>query len=157
MITLKPARSASEFCCMLDLIFEAQNKNIPRQYDVEDDSQNSYSALIRSHGTAYQVLDGTKLVGICWVELFGIELFIHGLVIKEHFRSRGIGTQVMFAVQKLYSDRSRLIALKVHQSNLGAIRFYEKLGFTFQEFDEDNCFWLMHKWITPEPEFVELA
>lgn len=157
MITLKPARSASEFCCIIELIFETQNTNIPRQYFADDEDQNSYSAVLRSRGTAYQVLLNNNLVGVCWVELHKKQLFIHGLVIKEYFRDRGIGTQVIHALQSIYQTRCDTIGLKVHQSNTGAIRFYDRLGFNFQDFDDAHCFWTMHKQIVAEPQMLEVA
>ncbi|MFQ6106566.1 MAG: GNAT family N-acetyltransferase [Thermoplasmata archaeon] len=52
------------------------------------------------------------------------------LVVREDFRSRGIGTALMNDfLTRVASEGIRTVELEVRKSNLQARRFYQKLGF----------------------------
>jgi ribosomal protein S18 acetylase RimI-like enzyme len=56
-------------------------------------------------------------------------LHLHHLVVAPEQRSRGIGERLVSQVQKDAAAEQLQVSLKVHTSNRGAMRFYDRLGF----------------------------
>ncbi len=58
-------------------------------------------------------------------------LFVDDLAVKEEYRGRGIGTELLkTARQKVIDEKLDGLELQVNARNQGARRMYEKLGFT---------------------------
>lgn len=70
--------------------------------------------------------------------------YIAGLFVKSGARAGGIGKKLLDYAK---SGRSRL-TLRVYQKNAGAVRFYQREGFTVQEEPVDES--------TGEPEYFML-
>lgn len=70
--------------------------------------------------------------------------YIAGLFVKSGARAGGIGKKLLDHIK---SGRSRL-TLRVYQKNAGAVRFYQREGFTVQEEPVDES--------TGEPEYFML-
>lgn len=70
--------------------------------------------------------------------------YIAGLFVKSGSRAGGIGKKLLDHIK---SGRSRL-TLRVYQKNAGAVRFYQREGFTVQEEPVDES--------TGEPEYFML-
>ena len=65
-----------------------------------------------------------------WAILSNTEhgVHLHHLVVAPDLRSRGIGELLVAEALQRNSDE-KLMTLKVHPSNEGALRFYKRLGF----------------------------
>lgn len=76
-------------------------------------------------------LFGEEPVGLLDCEKKEDSLYIHNIQVKKSFWRQGIGSELMnkaFSLAK-QSGCSR-VALKVLKKNLGAIKFYQRLGFS---------------------------
>ncbi len=102
-----------------------------------------YENLFKDHGEAFYVAKvGEEIVGyvMCRVEKeFRLELPIRfvrvghivSIAVKPEYRRMGIGRSLMEkAIDALFNRyRVEYIYLEVRVSNVGAIKFYERLGF----------------------------
>jgi ribosomal protein S18 acetylase RimI-like enzyme len=87
-----------------------------------------------------------ELNGQCFVSLIGnrpeladgvIRAYIYGFRIKPNFRNQGIGTKMMYIVEKDLKQRGfRQITLNVGQENHSAKRFYNRLGYAIVGADQ---------------------
>lgn len=116
------------------------NENYPNDklFDEDIKSGNSRIVKINNEIVAYGVLDIAK-------NEFGEDVFsvpnvysISRLMVKSGLTGKHIGT---FFVNKMIDEAankgSKGIGVMVHPINLGAIAFYEKLGF---KFDDRKCY-----------------
>lgn len=55
---------------------------------------------------------------------------LHRIAVPPALRSQGVGNELMRAAMEQAEFEAASLTLKVHVTNLGAIRFYERLGFT---------------------------
>ncbi len=73
---------------------------------------------------------GHGVVGFCAFWLIADEIHINNVAVRPTFRSRGVGaalmTHVLDVAGRLGAARA---TLEVRESNVGARRFYERLGF----------------------------
>lgn len=63
-------------------------------------------------------------------ECGGISVMIEDLFVKEEFRGRKIGEKFLRFAEEKYRGVAVRLRLEVEPSNLGAIRLYERCGFT---------------------------
>lgn len=66
-------------------------------------------------------------------------LLLDEIYIKENYRSKGIGSSVLFNILK----SNKPIFLWVYKNNIDAIRLYKKLGFLTCE-ETDNRYYMKH-------------
>jgi ribosomal-protein-alanine N-acetyltransferase len=107
-------------------------------------SPEALTTLIRSAATrVYVARDATGIVAFCACWAVDYELHINTLAVARPHRRRGIGLSLMrFALASAKAERA---TLEVRQSNVAALRLYEKLGFKatavrkqyYREPDED--------------------
>ena len=77
---------------------------------------------------------GYVLVSKTWSnEVGGLSVLLEELYVAPAFRGKKLGTQFFAWFFDTYSDAKRL-RLEVNEENEGAIRLYERLGFTFLEY-----------------------
>jgi len=62
-------------------------------------------------GRVYGIYEDARLAGFYWIEERGQELHLHGLILKEQFQSRGIGTQILHKLEIEYKERMAFIEL----------------------------------------------
>jgi ribosomal protein S18 acetylase RimI-like enzyme len=84
-------------------------------------------------------LDGSGLIGQCFVSLKGIRLeladgitraYIYGFRIQPQYRNQGIGTEMMQTIEgDLKQHGFRQVTLNVGKDNHAARRFYDHLGY----------------------------
>lgn len=68
-------------------------------------------------------------------EVGGRCVFIEEIFLKEEFRRRGLGSQIMAWLEREYPTARRL-RLEVTQANQGAVRLYQKAGYQFLHYDQ---------------------
>jgi ribosomal-protein-alanine N-acetyltransferase len=75
------------------------------------------------------VVDG-KIAGFVDIEVKEKQARVIGLAVEDEFRGRGIGSALIAeAVEFAGSAGKRAVYLTVRQSNMSAIKFYERQGF----------------------------
>jgi ribosomal-protein-alanine N-acetyltransferase len=75
--------------------------------------------------------DGGKILGFVAGTLKSRKRgHISGIAVDENYRRRGIGRALMEAAEREFlADGCEMVTLEVRPSNLGAIQFYEKMGY----------------------------
>jgi ribosomal protein S18 acetylase RimI-like enzyme len=83
--------------------------------------------------------NGSGLIGQCFVSLKRnrpeladgiVRAYIYGFRVKPEYRSRGIGTRIMYAIEDDLRNRGfQQVTLNVGQDNHNARCFYERLGY----------------------------
>ena len=108
-------------------------------------SIDEFDYLLRTVGKVYSVKYHGEIAGFYWIEERGREIHLHGIILKEAYQGKGIGTKILRKLEKQYRDEMELIELGVHSSNEDAIKFYEKLGFKVETTKEKLGFHIMRK------------
>jgi RimJ/RimL family protein N-acetyltransferase len=104
-----------------------------------------FEALFRRVGQVYGVFEGGQAAGFYWIEERGAVLHIHGLILRESFRGRGIGTEVLKMLEDRHRGEMDAIELGVHESNVRAHALYERLGYVSVKKLDDLGFYVMQK------------
>jgi len=87
------------------------------------------------------VLDGGEIAGYVYLtfcysaEVGGRCVFIEEIFLKEKFRGRGLGKEIMAWMEGEYPEVRRF-RLEVTQVNKSAIRLYEKSGYQYLRYDQ---------------------
>ena len=87
------------------------------------------------------VLDGEEIAGYVYLtfcysaEVGGRCVFIEEIFLKENFRGRGLGKEIMAWMEGEYPEVRRF-RLEVTQVNKSAIRLYEKSGYQYLRYDQ---------------------
>lgn len=110
-----------------------------------DDSvlRRTFADAVREHSMlrGVMLLDGQTPVGFAYITSFyacetgGVTVMIEEIYLSEACRGKGYGTQFFEWLFKEYPDAKRF-RLEVTKSNEGAVRLYERLGFTFMKYDQ---------------------
>lgn len=93
----------------------------------------SLRAIFETAGEVRAALDNDEMAGFVWIELQSPMLYIQSLILFPEFRGRGIGTEVFNTLETEFRDRVDAMTIGTLESNSGAIRFYERSGFTPSE------------------------
>lgn len=104
-----------------------------------------YAQIFRTLGEVHAIYKDTRLAGFYWTEHREDTLHLHGLILKPEFRGQGIGTAVLTKLSDGFSGKVARIELGVYQTNAGAIRLYQRLGFTITRSRDDLHFYIMQK------------
>jgi ribosomal protein S18 acetylase RimI-like enzyme len=104
-----------------------------------------FAHLFRTVGQVYGICQDGQLAGFYWVEEREQVLHVHGLLLREKFQGKGIGTQVLEMLATQYRDSVRTIELGVHTSNERARALYERLGYQIVKTLDDLEFYIMQK------------
>ncbi len=64
-------------------------------------------------------------------EVGGIVLFIEEIYIRDKFKGKGLGTDIITFIRKEFDSKVKRYRLEIVSSNMSAIRLYERLGFEF--------------------------
>jgi len=87
------------------------------------------------------VYDGEETAGYVYLtfcysaEVGGRCVFIEEIFLKEEFRGRGLGREIMDWMEREYPEFRRF-RLEVTQVNKSAIRLYEKSGYKYLRYDQ---------------------
>jgi ribosomal protein S18 acetylase RimI-like enzyme len=96
-------------------------------------------------GEVRVVRRGSTSLGYIWIELRGRELHIHGIAVHPEMRNQGVGTHVLSDLEQEFRKRADVIELGVHESNVRALRLYERLGFGVETRLPDLGFAILRK------------
>ena len=108
----------------------ASNREIPLVHNVEE--RADYGCWLLEHTSVTMIHNSSGVVGFLALE----KHIIQGLYIKKDFQRFGFGQAAIKFAQKQFKE----LRLWVFQSNIGAQKFYQRLGFQIVEKSdgEDN-------------------
>ncbi len=108
----------------------ASNREIPLVHNVEE--RADYGRWLLEHTSVTMIHNSSGVVGFLALE----KHIIQGLYIKKDFQGFGFGQAAIKFAQKQFKE----LRLWVFQSNIGAQKFYQRLGFQIVEKSdgEDN-------------------
>ena len=108
----------------------ASNREIPLVHNV--DERADYGRWLLEHTSVTMIHNSSGVVGFLALE----KHIIQGLYIKKDFQRFGFGQAAIKFAQKQFEE----LRLWVFQSNIGAQKFYQRLGFKVVEKSdgEDN-------------------
>ena len=108
----------------------ASNREIPLVHNVEE--RADYGCWLLEHTSVTMIHNSSGVVGFLALE----KHIIQGLYIKKDFQGFGFGQAAIKFAQKQFKE----LRLWVFQSNIGAQKFYQRLGFQIVEKSdgEDN-------------------
>ena len=90
-------------------------------------------ALKDPESRLYILLKDGQVIGTCTVDLSSNTNYFYGLAIAELERGKGYGSYLAkFLVNKLIEQNDKEFQIAVEDSNVGAKRLYEKIGFVKQ-------------------------
>ena len=92
----------------------------------------------------YALMEDEEIVGFAYTTVYyacevgGRCMMFEELFLKEETRGKGYGTKFFEEIMEQHPEVRRF-RLEVTRSNEKAVRLYEKLGFTFLEYDQMVC------------------
>lgn len=90
-------------------------------------------ALKDSDGLLYILLKEAQVIGVCTVDLSGNSNYLYGFAIAEAYRGQGYGSYLAKSVvNQLIAHNDKPFQIAVEDSNIGAKRLYENIGFVKQ-------------------------
>ena len=102
-----------------------QTLEVSRRYITE--------ALEDSDSLLYILLKEGQVIGVCTVDLSGNSNYLYGLAVAEAYRGQGYGSYLAKSVvNQLIAQNDKSFQIAVEDSNVGAKRLYEKIGFVKQ-------------------------
>lgn len=143
-LAYEPAED-EEYEAFLRLMEEHAAGYLNRSLTLMEMTQETFACLFRTVGEVYGIYEDSRLAGFYWVEKRGAVLHLHGLILKEGFRGRGIGSQVLRDLEARHGQGVTTIELGVHASNRGARRLYERLGYKTVKHLEELGFEIMQR------------
>lgn len=123
----------SEEKTVFSLDLEQRPTPYVKHYDPLDQATIQEFTVVLAQGWSLGAYDGAQLVGIALAEnrAWNNSLWLWEFHIAESHRGQGIGSQLMEAVaQKGREAGLRAIFCETQSTNVPAVRFYRKLGFT---------------------------
>ena len=104
---------------------EHESKEVVDRYVAE--------ALKDPESCLYILLKNGQVIGTCTVDLSSNTNYLYGLAIAEHERGKGYGSYLAKSlVNQLIEQNDKSFQIAVEDSNVGAKRLYEKIGFVKQ-------------------------
>ena len=90
-------------------------------------------ALKDPESNLYILLKNGQVIGTCTVDLSSNTNYLYGLATAEHERGKGYGSYLAKSlVNQLIEQNDKEFQIAVEDSNVGAKRLYEKIGFVKQ-------------------------
>lgn len=81
----------------------------------------------------YILLKDGQAVGVCTVDVSGTSNYLYGLAVVEDYRGKGYGSYLAKSlVNQVIEQNDKAFQIAVEDSNVGAKRLYEKIGFVTQ-------------------------
>ncbi|WP_067032923.1 GNAT family N-acetyltransferase [Allomuricauda sp. CP2A] len=139
-ISFRPC-SPADFDIITDFIINLYNEDPGLIQMTKEKAFNTLDVLSKRSdlGTVLVVGDKEEIIGYCilinyWSNEYGGNiLHIDELFIKEDYRSKGIGSQLIYQLAKSKFANAVGLQLEVTPGNPRAKRLYEKLGFKIRK------------------------
>jgi len=144
MLIYRPATSG-QYDEFFQLMLEEAADYLERTMELIQMTLEEVQHLFRTVGQVYGIYQEDALAGFYWIEERDTILHLHGLVVAGELQGKGIGTQVLTMLASTYSGRMQTIELGVHESNTGARRLYERLGYQTVRYIDDLGFYIMRR------------
>ena len=144
MLTFETA-SAEQYDECMKLMLDEAGDYLQGTLRLMQVSMDEFNHLLRTVGTLYSIYDDRQLASFYWIEEREKVLHLHALLLEKQFQGKGIGTQTLNMLTSKYEGTMTTIELGVHESNVGAIRMYERSGFNTVKQLEDLKFRIMQK------------
>lgn len=116
---------------------ERVNQPYVKRFDLPDDSFDHYQTLL-PQGLSLGAYDAGRMAGVALAERrdWNHSLFVHEFHVAEAYRGQGIGTRLMDALaQRARAAGLRVIVCETQTTNVPAVRFYRRAGFTLDGID----------------------
>jgi ribosomal protein S18 acetylase RimI-like enzyme len=151
MLTYKPA-TPEQYDQFLQMMWDdgQQYGYLENTMRLMNMTWEEYAQLFRTRGEVWSIYQNDELAGFYWIEERDDTLHLHGLLLKSNFQGQGIGTAILTKLADRYTGNLDKIELGVYQANAGAIRLYEKMGFTITRSLDELRFYIMHKSLNPQ-------
>lgn len=151
MIRFQPA-GAEHFDELLEIVYYHDDSYLKPLLDLVQLSWDQFGLYFRTTGRVYRILVGDHLAGLCWVEVRGRVLRLHGLIVRDSFQGQGLGTKALLWLEEAFGAKVDEIELQVHASNPRAKALYERLGYRAVAHEDPAGFYTMRKEVRePEP------
>jgi len=109
-----------------------------RRWVYSDEEVAHYQAIVREEGLSFAACDGQEIVGIAIAsaERWNRTLWVWELHVAAGYRRRGIGRRLVEALDAAGRAAGlRTMLVETQNTNLPAIRFYRRAGFTLEGID----------------------
>lgn len=144
MFTFRLAKE-TQIEALLQLTYNQTTSYLEPTLDLIQMTCEQFGQYFRSVGQVYSICENGHLVGYYWIEERGKILYLHGLILSETARGKGIGTRVLEMLEVTYRHRLQAIELAVHRSNSRAKALYERCGYQVVKEIPDIGFYIMQK------------
>ena len=143
------AAEPEQYGQFLKMLREEMKDYLERTIEIMRITWEEFEKLFFTRGEVLGIYEDSRLAGFYWIEKRESVLHVHALVLKEGFRGRGIGTNVLRMLEAQYGGSVDAFELGVHESNLRARALYEREGFRTVEVLARLGFTIMQKRIKP--------
>ncbi len=142
MLTVEPAHP-EQYDEFLQLMLEEMADYLESTLELMHISLDQFKHLLKTIGKVYGIYQDGNLAGYYWIEERGNILHLHGLILHEGYRGRGIGSEVLDGLAQHYAGKMEAIELGVHKSNTQARALYERKGYHVVNHLADLGFYIM--------------
>ena len=118
----------------LETIARLHHQTFSDEMESQEVSQRYISEALKDpYSLLYILLKDGQVIGVCTVDVSGTSNYLYGLAIAEADRGKGYGSYLAKSlVNKLIDQNDKAFQIAVEDSNVGAKRLYEKIGFVKQ-------------------------
>ena len=118
----------------LETIARLHHQTFSDEMESQEVSQRYISEALKDpYSLLYILLKDGQVIGVCTVDVSGTSNYLYGLAIAEADRGKGYGSYLAKSlVNKLIDQNDKAFQIAVEDSNVGAKRLYEKIGFIKQ-------------------------
>ena len=118
----------------LEAIARLHHQTFSDEMESQEVSQRYISEALKDPDSLlYILLKDGQVIGVCTVDVSGTSNYLYGLAVVEDYRGRGYGSYLAKSlVNQLIEQNDKSFQIAVEDSNVGAKRLYEKIGFVKQ-------------------------
>jgi len=106
---------------------------------------SAFRAKFKSVGEVVEVLCDGEPAGFYWVERRDDILHLHGLILRSEFQGRGLGKEIMRAIEERHCEGISAVELGVYHGNRAAQKLYGRMGYRVYKKLDDVHFDIMRK------------
>lgn len=143
MVRFDPLEHQSDYEDFLNLMKKDSSSYMEDTLETMKSSWEKLFSMVKTIGTVYQIRKDDQSTGYLWIEERGRVVHVHGLVMHDAFKSKGIATEALTYLEHMYRDSKDALELGVHESNAPAKSLYEKLGYKTVKRLDDIGFLIM--------------